>query len=353
MKRRIEPRIWTRRKTRNFQTRLLDWYSGHRRELPWRSEPTPYHVWISEIMLQQTQVKTALPFYERFLSRFPDVRTLAAASESELLAVWAGLGYYSRARNLHRAAAMIVQDHDGQFPEAMDQILRLPGVGRYTAGAIRSIAFNRPEPVVDGNVRRVISRLHGIKGAPETFFWNQSSAWIPAGHPSDFNQAVMELGALVCTPADPRCAVCPAASLCVARRLRIQPLVPAKRPSRKRVDIALVILVIEHRGSVLLSRELPSPFIPGSWGLPARLLQKGDSPERAAYALAKSMRLDGITLREVGMVRHAITYRRMTAHVYSAANTAEDPPAEEPPWMMRASAAQHLTSSLFRKALQL
>ncbi len=345
---------WDRKKTRVFQIRLLAWYSRHRRRLPWRGNPTPYRVWVSEIMLQQTQVKTVLPYYERFLSRFPDVRTLASAPEEDVLAAWAGLGYYSRARSIHRAAVKIVREHNGRFPETMDDILKLPGVGRYTAGAIHSIAFNRPAPVVDGNVRRVISRLNGIKGRiPETFFWKQSSAWVPATRPSDFNQAVMELGALICTPSDPRCADCPVASLCTAMRLGIQHQIPAKLPARAAVEVALVLLVVESGESVLLSEKLPCPYIPGSWGLPARLLQKNESPEQAVHALADEMRFNGASFQKLGVVRHGITYRRIAAHVYRTPNVVGVLPAKNQRWVCRASAQRHLTSSLFRKALQL
>jgi A/G-specific adenine glycosylase len=198
--------MWDWEKTRNFQERLLHWYGRHKRELPWRSNPAPYRVWVSEIMLQQTQAKTVLPYYDRFFKRFPDIQSLARASEQEVLALWAGLGYYGRARNLHRAARQIVDDHGGVFPDKLEEILMLPGIGRYTAGAICSIAFNRPLPIVDGNVRRVIRRLHGIgRRIPESHFWNQASAWVPEGKTSAFNQAVMELGALVCLPHRPLC----------------------------------------------------------------------------------------------------------------------------------------------------
>jgi len=198
--------IWRREKTRKFQERILSWHRRHGRSLPWRRRPTPYRVWVSEAMLQQTQVQTVLPYYRRFLRRFPGIKALAAASEAEVTALWAGLGYYSRARNLHRAAGKIVAEHRGKFPDSKDSLLELPGVGRYIAGAVLSIVYGKAEPVVDGNVRRVIGRLHGLPDkAPDSFYWRQAAAWIPAGKASDFNQAVMELGALVCTPAKPLC----------------------------------------------------------------------------------------------------------------------------------------------------
>src|SRR5438132_2793331 len=215
--------IWDPVRTAKFQDALLAWYSEHQRALPWRSRPDPYRVWVSEIMLQQTQVQTVLRYFDRFVRRFPDARALAAASEEEVVSLWAGLGYYGRARNLRRAAIEIVRRHGGRFPSRFDEILRLPGVGRYTAGAIASIAFNLPEPIVDGNVRRVVSRLHALeRGAPERFFWEQARAWTPAGRAAEFNQAVMELGALVYVPSSPLCLLCPVAAPSEARRRGIE-----------------------------------------------------------------------------------------------------------------------------------
>ena len=350
-----ELRIWNQRRIREFQARLLVWYNRHQRALPWRRYPSPYRVWISEIMLQQTQVKTVLPYYENFLSRFPDVNSLAAAPEEEVLAQWAGLGYYSRARNLHRTANQIVREFNGRFPSTMEEIRRLPGIGRYTAGAILSIAFNHAQPVVDGNVRRIITRLHGIASqAPDSFFWKQAAAWVDAVRPSDFNQAVMELGALVCTPSVPRCATCPVSSLCAAFSQGVQNRIPARRPNRATEEVALVILVIRRGDAVLLSRKPPTSFIPGPWGLPARLLQPGESPETAVRTLSRSLNLKKSSLRKVFTVRHCITHRRIAAQIFEA----QSPTAvivrekEALRWIESAHIDRYLTSSLYRKALK-
>jgi A/G-specific adenine glycosylase len=344
---------WPRERIRILQDLLLDWYERHRRELPWRSHPSPYRVWISEIMLQQTQVQTVLPYYERFLRRFPDIRTLAEAPEAEVLAAWAGLGYYSRARNLQRSARVIMGQHDGEFPRKLEDILKLPGVGRYTAGAIDSIAFNRPQPVVDGNVRRVMSRLHGIEGRPrDGFFWDQAKRWIRAGRASDFNQALMELGALVCIPSLPRCLICPVESLCEARRRGIQPRIPPLRSTRAREAIRLMMLVLARNGSVLLARRRDAAYIPGEWGLPTRTLRADDIPERAARLLARRILQGPVPLEACPVVRHSITYRHIIIHVFRA--ELPDGPLNDDEqfcWSPRTSLTRRLTSSAFRKVL--
>ena len=200
----------------DFPQRVLRWYRRHRRNLPWRQDRDPYRIWISEIMLQQTQVKTVVPHYERFLARFPDVASLARAREDDVVACWSGLGYYSRARNLHRAARLIAECPGRKFPCRFDEILALPGVGRYTAGAIASIAFGRRHPVVDGNVRRLFSRYFGAVWS-ERHCWDVAHALLPQREVGDYNQALMEIGATVCVPDTPRCDVCPLCPGCQTR----------------------------------------------------------------------------------------------------------------------------------------
>jgi len=217
---------WDIKQIQKFRIKLLHWYSENRRDLPWRHNPTPYRVWISEIMLQQTQVKTVVPYYNRFLKQFPDVESLARSSEQNVLKHWAGLGYYSRARNLHRAARDIVGIH-GTFPTEHDEILALPGIGRYTAGAICSIALNQPRPIVDGNIRRVLIRLNAIRRkVSESYFWDLMKRLLPERNISSFNQAMMELGALICLPFQPNCMQCPLKSLCKAWESGIQNNIP-------------------------------------------------------------------------------------------------------------------------------
>ena len=346
---------WQREKTRKFQESLLNWYSRNKRKLPWRVSLDPYRIWISEIMLQQTQVQTVVPYYERFLKRFPNLEELAAAPQDEVLALWAGLGYYSRARSLHAAARIIIEKYEGKFPVMMEDILALPGVGRYTAGAILSIAMNQELPIVDGNVRRVISRLHAIdKDAPESFFWDQASSWIPEGRASDFNQAVMELGALVCTHSNPLCRVCPVDSFCQAKQLGIQDRIPVPRSARATESIRLVMLVLEQRNRILLSRQQKAEFLPGEWGLPTEILSNGASAEVLAQGLTRTLVSRASPLRARGTVRHSVTYRRILIHVFQAeVNGAAGKLLYSSGlrWVSRSSAELELTSSAYRKAM--
>jgi len=345
--------MWPRRKIRKFQERMLAWYQSHQRLLPWRGDPAPYRVWIAEVMLQQTRVQTALPYYSRFLNRFPTVETLAAASEGDVLEFWAGLGYYQRARNLRNAARRILKEMGGEFPEKLDQIRLLPGVGRYTAGAIYSIAYNRPEPVVDGNVRRVISRLHGIADAPDRFIWQQAESWLVKDQPSDFNQAVMELGALVCLPSRPLCSSCPVKSLCRTGRRGWRP--PSLKTYRHaRESVAMIMLVLECQGKIALARRQGARYIPGEWGLPLQILRGTRPPLPTAEKLAYRILGARAGLKECPAIGHSITHRRILARVYHARI---EPPLPVPAaggrvaWFPRAHLDRLLTSSLFRKGL--
>jgi A/G-specific adenine glycosylase len=340
-----------------FQESLLGWYARHRRDLPWRHTRTPYRVWVSEIMLQQTRVRTVLPYYERFLKRFPHVASLARASESEVLELWAGLGYYSRARNLHRAAVRIVSEHRGRFPGTMEELRSLPGIGRYTAGAILSIAFNKPVPIVDGNVRRLICRLLGTTGRrDEEPFWHQATVWIPAGRASDFNQAVMELGALICLPSRPLCTECPVRSLCKTGKRGKAGRIPSPQPKRESQLVLLTLLLLECGERLLLSKTHGASFVPGEWGLPATAVGTAGAARPAAGRLARAALARPVSLTEAGVLSHAITYRSIRAHVFHAAldgNARLPVPRAGYRWVGRAEAARLLTSSLYRKALDL
>jgi A/G-specific adenine glycosylase len=302
-------------------------------------------------MLQQTQVRTVVPYFERFVGRFPTIAALAAAPIEEVLEAWAGLGYYSRARNLHRAATTIMARHAGGVPRELEDLLGLPGIGRYTAGAIRSIAFNLPEPIVDGNVKRVITRLHGIEEKiAQTFHWEQATAWTDRRHPSDFNQAVMELGALVCTPVNPLCDSCPVATLCEARRKGIQNAVPRARKLALRAIVRLAILVLESEDRVLVVRQ-PLTFVPGTWGLPSVVLGEDEDPESAASKCARTALGRPVRLLATGTVSHAITYRSITALVYHArCATPMDASARKS--VPLAKVGSVLTSALFHKAIK-
>jgi len=346
---------WGAAKIRKFQHGLLRWYGKHRRRLPWRDNPTPYRVWISEIMLQQTQVKTVLPYYRRFLGRFPSITSLAEAEEHEVLALWSGLGYYSRARNLHKAARLIIEKH-GDFPERYEDILNLPGIGRYTAGAISSIAFNQAQPVVDGNIQRAIIRLKGIlKRPPASFFWNQMSALLPIAKPSSFNQAMMELGAVICTPSQPHCPECPVESFCEARKLGIQNRIPSVRRKQPARRIQIAILILEHKGKVLLTSVHKPDFIPGKWGFPCQQILEGESPEDAARRLSRIILGRKISLLQSLKMRHSITCYRITCYGFlSRSGCFRKVPyrAGTFRWANYRQCGLLLTSSLFRKVVE-
>jgi A/G-specific adenine glycosylase len=251
-----------------FRRSLLAWYDGNKRALPWRQSRDPYHVWLSEIMLQQTRVAAVLEHYRNFLRKFPSVQELAAARPSSVLAAWSGLGYYRRARLVHAAARQIVKVHGGRFPSSVAQLRSLPGVGRYTAAAIASIAFDQPAAVVDGNVERILQRLAGQR-LGSALLWERARALLSRRRPGDFNQAMMELGATVCLPRSPKCLLCPVSSFCSTRGALPVPLSIARR-QRRTIQYAL-----SRRGpTVLLSqRGRLESHMPGMWELPEIALE--------------------------------------------------------------------------------
>jgi A/G-specific adenine glycosylase len=259
--------------TRRWRRSLLSWYDLNRRDLPWRRDRDPYRVWLSEIMLQQTRVSAVLEHYRRFLQRFPTVQKLASARESSVLAAWSGLGYYRRARMMHAAAKSIVKQHGGKFPESVDELRALPGIGRYTAAAIASIVFNAPIAVVDGNVERVLGRVFGNDLAGKSF-WQAAETLLSRQRPGDFNQAMMELGATVCLPRQPLCSACPVFGLCATRgKLEL----PKKLIRQKRRDICYAL---DHRDSsiFLVQRPKHASLMPGMWELPEIPISSADSP---------------------------------------------------------------------------
>ena len=258
-----------------FALALLDWFDRHgRRDLPWQREPTPYRVWVSEIMLQQTQVAVVVPYFERFMARLPTLAALAAAPLDEVLALWSGLGYYARARHLHRAAALIRECHGGAFPAAIAQVEALPGIGRSTAGAVLSLALGQRHPILDGNVKRVLARSFGIDGWPgqaavQGELWRLAERLTPHARVGDYNQAMMDLGATLCTRARPACARCPLADTCTARRQGRQMQLPEAKPARRLPERAtLMILALDRTGAVLLERRPPTGIWGGLWSLP-------------------------------------------------------------------------------------
>ncbi len=293
--------------------RLIAWYRRARRDLPWRRTRDPYRVWISEAMLQQTRVETVIPYYERFLARFPDVRALASADLDSVLGAWAGLGYDSRARNLRHAAEQVVRDHGGELPRDEAALRALPGVGRYTAGAIRSIAFREPAPIVDGNVARVLARLRGRKRATDTELWRDAESLARGPRPDLANQALMELGALVCTPRAPRCTRCPVAPACAARASGDPEAFPARRARPAPRAASAVAGVLRRRGGeVLLVRRPARGLLGGLFELPSA---PGNDPRALA---AQVLERTGLRVRvgeSLGVVRHVFTHRVLTLEV--------------------------------------
>ncbi|MEZ4374878.1 MAG: A/G-specific adenine glycosylase [Polyangiaceae bacterium] len=313
---------------------LLEWYQAHRRELPWRRDSDPYAVWVSEMMLQQTQVATVIPYFERWLKLFPDVNALAAADEADVLHAWQGLGYYSRARNLLKGARAVVETHGGKVPADIEALRALPGVGPYTAGAIASIAHNRAEPIVDGNVIRVLSRLYALEGdptkaAPKKKLWELAQALVPSEAPGDFNQGLMELGATRCTPKKPACASCPLAKHCQALERREVERFPETPPRAKTTNIHMLAAVIERDGRLLLGKlsDTASRWS-GMWQFPNAELGPGKDSESSLKATAKHQTALDVEPRGlVGVVRHSVTRYRITLDAYRCeAGTGEAKP---------------------------
>jgi A/G-specific adenine glycosylase len=301
---------------------LLSWYAAHRRRLPWRETADPYAVWVSEVMLQQTQVNTVIPYFHRFLDRFPTAADLAGADLQEVLKLWEGLGYYSRARHLHRAAAMVLARFDGKVPDDPAAFRSLPGVGDYIAAAVMSIAFGRVIPVVDGNVKRVLARLFEMdasvnRGGAHKIFEVPARRLICPNHPADFNQAMMELGALICRPKNPQCAICPLYGLCRAYRHHTTADYPKRLTSRKVPHRHLIIGVIRKKGKMLAVQRPSNGLLGGLWEFPAVQVNAGhgDNPAVEAQMTAETG-LKVAVERRLTRIRHAYTHFTLSADVY-------------------------------------
>jgi A/G-specific adenine glycosylase len=282
---------WPEGAATSIRRALLEFYSARRRDLPWRRSPTPYGILVSEFMLQQTRVETALPYYLRWMARFPTLPALAAATESEVLGAWQGLGYYARARNLHRAAQAILTDHHGEVPSSMEALRALPGIGAYTAGAVASIAFGQPEPAVDGNLRRVLARLADDPSPSPSNLARWTRSLLDAAVPGDSNQALMELGATVCTPRAPKCEICPVSTWCGAHRAGTAAERPARlpRPAKTRRQEAVVVLATGDAPPELFLEVAPEGGgLGGLWRFPSREVPPGESAKEAAEAWASA-----------------------------------------------------------------
>lgn len=308
-----------------FRQNLRAWYVKHRRDLPWRvpmgsghaCRPDPYHVLLSETMLQQTQVATVIPYFRRFVERFPTIEDLAGAPEQDVLRLWQGLGYYSRARNLQRCARQIVDEHGGRVPVDVDTLLRLPGVGRYTAGAIASLAHGTRAPILDGNVTRVLCRIDRIESDPrertvQQRLWARAEEILPRSGVADFNSALMELGATVCTPRNPKCLLCPVRANCEAQAAGVQERIPVPKKSKENPLLERWVFCAGRDGRYLFEQRPAKGRWAGMWQFVT--VARGDTPDAAARAAVGA---DVSELVPLGQVRHTLTHRRYRFEAYS------------------------------------
>lgn len=311
---------------RSFRRRLLAWYDRHARSLPWRGTRDPYRIWVSEIMLQQTQVPTVEDYYPRFIERFPTVEALAQAAEEEVLRQWEGLGYYRRARALHRAARLIVRDFGGRFPRDAEIVRQLPGIGRYTAGAVLSIAYDEREPILEANTLRLFSRLLGFRGDPRSgegnrLLWRAAADWLPRRRVGHFNQALMELGSEICTPRGPQCPACPVRSLCRAHEQAIQEQIPPP-PPKMRFEVVHEAAVVVRRGArILLQRRADDGRWAGLWDFPRFSITSVRPAALKRELVDKVAASTGVLVEPTGEIctfKHGVTRFRITLHCHEA-----------------------------------
>lgn len=316
----------------SLSSRLRSWYQTAGRDLPWRQTSDPYAIWVSEIMLQQTQVATVIPYYQRWLAVFPTIPSLAAASQQEVLKLWQGLGYYARARHLHQAAQMLVTDFGGQFPIQLDLVLELPGIGRTTAGGILSAAFNQPTPILDGNVKRVLARLLAIdqplkQVLPE--LWQASAYFLDRDYPREFNQALMDLGATVCTPKQPSCDRCPWTPFCQAHHQNLQRLLPmtAPRPPIPHKQIGVAV-IRNDQGQVLIDKRPEQGLLGGLWEFPGGKLEPPETiPDCIRREIAEELGIEIAVGEHLITVDHAYTHFKVTLTVHQCQHVHGEPQA--------------------------
>jgi A/G-specific adenine glycosylase len=329
----------------NLTTILEQWFSKSQRLLPWRERYDPWEIWVSEVMLQQTRIEVVVPYFRRFVDRFPRLEDLAAADLDEVVRLWSGLGYYRRARMLLEGARYVVRNHDGRIPDRVEELRKIPGIGRYTAGAISSIAFDRVAPIVDGNVGRVLSRLHRIEGIPgsagfDTIVWQRAAEIVSdAASPRVANQALMELGAVVCRPLAPACDACPVAASCQSRMAGQVDRFPAKKPRAAQVEVTIPLFVVRDGLRILLIRE-ESRLMEGLYHLP-----------HGSAALTKDRRALFTAGGSLGSFRHTVTHRKILFELFEAeasGRLAEE--ASAAAWVSASELAEFPHSSYVKKA---
>jgi A/G-specific adenine glycosylase len=340
---------------------LLAWYAAHRRELPWRDHPDPYAVWVSEVMLQQTRAETVNPYFERWMVRFPTIANLAAADQQAVLEAWEGLGYYGRARNLHRAARLVAEKHGGELPREVEGLRALPGIGRYTAGAIASLAFGADQPAVDGNVRRVLARLFDLRqpldrGPGARKAWELAAEHLPKGQAGDYNQALMDLGATICAPRHPDCEHCPLNAHCQAYALGLQDQRPVTRPKAELPHRTAVAAVIRQNGHVLLRQRPQDGLLGGMWAFPGGHLPDEGALSDTLHALLKEdLDLAVQVGEQLALYRHAYTHFRVTLHAFDCSlnGTPELPESETVRWVALGQLADYPMGKLDRQIARL
>lgn len=306
-----------------LRRKLLHWFDANARPLPWRSDRSPYAIWISEVMLQQTQVATVIPYFERFLLAFPTIERLASAEEQEVIQLWAGLGYYSRARNLHRAARILVNEHGGAWPNEVEAASQLPGLGRYTVNAILSQAFDLRLPILEANTRRLLARLSAEGEDPrqkdvEARLWNLAEALLPRKRPGDFNQALMEVGALVCRPEKPACSVCPLRAWCEAYRMGLQNQIPVRAKPKTFEDVREFCLIIENHDKLLLTQRPPKGRWASMWEFPHLVWPAEEEANEVSPRLLERLGIKADVQSECAIVRHGVTRFRISLHCWTA-----------------------------------
>ncbi|MDS3861093.1 A/G-specific adenine glycosylase [Thermosynechococcaceae cyanobacterium BACA0444] len=309
---------------------LLGWYAECGRDLPWRQTQDPYAIWISEIMLQQTQVQTVIPYYHRWLEAFPNISTLAQASQQQVLKLWQGLGYYARARNLHTAAQKILSEHDGQFPQGLEAVMDLPGIGRTTAGGILSAAFNQPQPILDGNVKRVLARLYALKQPPQKvvkLLWQLSSNLLDPVAPCEFNQALMDLGATICLPKNPQCPACPWLNYCQAHQQNLVKNIPMTTPSQPIPHKIIGVAVIwNSQNQVLIDRRPADGLLGGLWEFPGGKVEPNETiPACIQREIQEEIGIEIVVGDELIRVDHAYSHFKVTLVVHHCQYLSGDP----------------------------
>ncbi len=317
-----------------FAADLLRWYDANRHPLPWRANRDPYRVWLSEVMLQQTQVETVKPYFDAFTNLYPTVRDLAAAPLDDVLKLWEGLGYYSRARSMHRTARIVTEQHGGVFPNTVDGLLALPGIGRYTAGAIASIAYDVPAPVLDGNVIRVFSRLlDSVEDVtkPKTIaaLWDTAEQWTPDARAGDYNQALMELGRLICKPRNPLCGDCPIRAHCAAYAHDTQAERPIKAPKAKTPHYDVTAgMIWDDQGRLLIAQRPAEGLLGGLWEFPGGKQEDGETLEACLKReLREELAIEVSVCEVFAVVKHAFTHFRITLHAFTCRYVSGEPQA--------------------------